>query len=122
MLKKILQQNQQERQAQRNHSLQQRLLRYEAKIGGRLFGEVPAGHHREFFCLDEHTWVWHEEWVDKKTGERKVQTTRYEIRPDRILKARDGQYQPVSREEADHLLEAARAYRDTVDKELYAYV
>lgn len=121
MLKKILQQNQLERKAQRNRELEQKLLRHEAKIGGRLFGDVPAGGRREFFCLDEHTWVWHEEWTDRQTGERKVQTTRYEVRPDRILKVRDGHYQPISRKEANHLLEAARTYRDTVGQELYSH-
>ncbi len=122
MLKKMLRQSQQERQMQRNQALEQKLLRHEAKIGGRLFGDVPAGGRREFFCLDEHTWVWHEEWTDRQTGERKVQATRYEVRPDRILRVRDGHYQPVSRKEADHLLQAARAYRDAVGQKLYSRV
>jgi hypothetical protein len=43
------------------------LLQLESEIGAKLFGEVPAGHRREFFCLDEKTWIWHEEWIDPKT-------------------------------------------------------
>ena len=38
------------------------LLALESEIGSELFGEVPKGHRREFFCLDEKTWMWHEEW------------------------------------------------------------
>ena len=119
MLKKIITQNQLERKEQRDRELEQKLLRHEAKIGGSLFGEMPSGGHREFFCLDERTWVWHEEWVDNQTGQKKTQTTRYDVRPDQILKNRNGQYWPVSKEEADHLLEAARAYREAVNRELY---
>ena len=41
------------------------LLTLESEIGGKLFGPVPAGHRREFFCLDEKTWIWYEEWRDE---------------------------------------------------------
>lgn len=36
-------------------------IQEEAKVGAKVFGPVPAGVRREFFCLDERTWVWHEE-------------------------------------------------------------
>lgn len=94
-------------------------IRREAKIGGSLFGPVPAGRRREFFCLDEHTWIWHEEWV--QNGQRKTITTRYDIRPDGILKAQDGQgYQRVGEAEARRLYKAAQMYEQRVNKELYA--
>lgn len=90
------------------------LLQKEAEIGGTLFGQVPKGHHRQFFCLDDHTWVWYEEWLDQN-GQRKVLTTRYEIRPDGILKVQDGQaYQELSREETRNLYQAALAYHRKV--------
>lgn len=86
------------------------IMRDAAKIGGEVFGPIPAGHRREFFCLDEHTWVWHEEWDDER-GIHQVRTTRYDIRPRGIYKAQDGQpYQPVSIEEAERLSAAAQAY------------
>lgn len=95
------------------------LIRREAQIGGQLFGPIPAGHRREFFCLDEYTWIWHEEWTDSR-GRRQGRTTRYDVRADGILKAQDGQsYQQVSREEAANLVEAARLYQQRVDQELY---
>lgn len=86
-----------------------KLIREEAKIGGQLFGPVPEGHHREFFCLDEHTWIWHEEWNDQ-TGHHVV-TTRYDVRPNGILKIQNnGQYQPLSEAEARNLYRAVQLY------------
>ena len=85
-----------------------------ARIGGELFGAIPAGNRREFFCLDEHTWVWHEEWTDA-TNTHHAQTTRYDIRPHGIFKAQDGQpYQPLSYDEAERLYQAASRYQQGV--------
>lgn len=92
------------------------LIRREAEIGGRLFGPVPKGHHRQFFCLDQHTWVWYEEWI--KDGKRQTVTTRYEVRPSGILKAQDGQgYRRLSGAEARNLYRATELYRQQVGAE-----
>ena len=100
-------------------AIQRNLLRREAQIGGELFGPVPAGGRREFFCLDERTWIWHEEWLNAQ-GRRQVRTTRYDVRPNAILKAQDGGgYHMVSAEEAEHLLNAAEAYQRRVSREVY---
>jgi hypothetical protein len=94
-------------------------IRQEAIIGGQLFGPVPAGGKREFFCLDERTWIWHEEWVDQN-NQVQVKTTRYDVRPNGILKAQNGQgYQYITPEESQHLIEAAQMYRQRVRTELY---
>jgi hypothetical protein len=94
----------------------------EAKIGGTLFGPVAKGNRREFFCLDEHTWVWHEEWTDAN-GLRQVRTTRYDVRPQGILKAQDGQpYQPVGRAETERLVYAVNHYNERIDAELAPYL
>jgi len=94
-------------------------LRQEAQIGGQLFGPVPQGHNRQFFCLDEHTWVWHEEWNDNQ-GIHRVLTTRYEVRPGGVLKIQDGQtYQAISADEARNLLDAAKLYVERVSLHLY---
>lgn len=91
------------------------ILREAAKIGGQIFGPVPDGVRREFFCLDEHTWIWHEEWTDANSMHQ-VRTTRYDVRPHGIFKAQDGQpYQPISRQEAVHLYRAVDAYNQAVD-------
>ncbi|MDQ5886673.1 MAG: hypothetical protein QG628_1070 [Patescibacteria group bacterium] len=114
----ILGSNQQERQAE----LYRNLIRHEAKIGGTIFGPVPKGGRREFFCLDQRTWVWHEEWIDEN-GQHKSKTTRYDVRPNTILKAQDGShYQQVGPEEAQHLREAVVLYEKRVKAELYNYI
>ena len=95
---------------QRRAEMYQALIRREAKKGGQLFGQVPAGHHREFFCLDEHTWVWHEEWTDQN-GKRQAVTTRYDVRPNGVLKSYGGQsYQVVSDDELWNLYDAAKMF------------
>lgn len=119
MLKKLLSQTSDARREQRRAELCDKLIRHEAKIGGDLFGSVAPGGRREFFCLDEHTWVWYEEWIEKSTGLRKSQTTRYSVRPDGILKAQDGQYRPVGREESLRFYEAITAYTTEIEKHIY---
>ncbi len=109
-----------QRQSERQAELYRNLIRHEAKIGGQLFGPVKPGSRREFFCLDENTWVWHEEWVDQN-GQNRMRTTRYDVRPNGIMKSQNGQYKPLTEEEADHLYKAAVLYRDRIKKELYSF-
>ena len=99
---------------QRQAAIYRNMLRDAAKIGGGVFGSIPQGTRREFFCLDEHTWVWHEEW-SVVTGVQHVRTTRYDIRPHGIFKAQDGQpYSPVTSDEANRLASAALEYQRRV--------
>lgn len=119
MVKKLLNIIIARRKAERRAMLYSDLIRHEAKIGGELFGPVHAGGHREFFCLDERTWVWHEEWTGS-TG-RHSKTVRYDVRPDTILKSQQGHYQEVSKEEADNLVEAVKLYQQRVRAELYSF-
>jgi hypothetical protein len=100
-----------ERQAEIIHSLK----RKEAKIGGQLFGAVPKGHRREFFCLDERTWVWHEEWTEK--GKAQSVTTHYNVRPDGVLKQQGDHYTRLTKQEARNLYRAALAYHQRVEAE-----
>ncbi len=119
ILNKLLNQNAEQRREQRRTQLRDKLIRHEAKIGGALFGPVNPGERREFFCLDEHTWVWYEEWVEPATGLRKSQTTRYDIRPDSILKVQHGQYRPVGKEEALRFYDAILAYDAETTRQIY---
>lgn len=110
-----------QRQGQREEELYRNLMRHEARIGGTLFGPIPAGHRREFFCLDEHTWIWHEEWNDQN-GKRQIRTTRYDVRPQGVMKAQDGQpYRQLSEQEAQHLRAAVDQYEARVKKEIYNF-
>lgn len=121
MFKRLLGGITKQRDAERQAALYQKLLRHEAEIGGQLFGPVPKGGRREFFCLDEHTWVWHEEWVDER-GQHHVKTTRYDVRPDGILKVQDGLYQAVGEQEALRLYDAAKLYQKRIRNEVYSFV
>jgi hypothetical protein len=92
------------------------ILRQAGIMGGRLFGPIPSGHRREFFCLDETTWVWYEAWydIDKKMQTR---TVHYRIRPETVIKSVNGaQYQSVSLNEAERLLYAAERYEQNLNQ------
>lgn len=98
----------------RSAQIYRNIIRDAARMGGTLFGPVPPTSRREFFCLDEHTWVWHEEWTDA-SNIRHARTTRYDIRPHGIFKAQDGMpYQPLSAEEAQRLYAAACLYQQNL--------
>ncbi len=106
---------------EREAKLYRNLMRHEARIGGTVFGPIPAGRRREFFCLDEHTWVWHEEWTDQN-NKHQVMTTRYDVRPNGVLKSQNGShYQPVKDQEALRLLKATRLYRDKINQQIYNF-
>jgi hypothetical protein len=95
------------------------LIQLESTIGRELFGPVPKGHQREFFCLDETTCIWYEQYKDLngKTVER---TTKYEIQGDRILKGQDGaRYSYIEGDELKNLLVAIGMYYERVMRNVY---
>ncbi len=95
------------------------LIRLESEIGAQLFGPLPRGHRREFFCLDETTWIWHEEWIDENRKHR-VATTRYEIQDQGILKVQEGaRYSYLEGQELDNLTTAINMYYERVAREIY---
>ena len=94
------------------------LIDAESAIGRQLFGEIPAGRQRDFFCLDENTWVWHEEW--KEGRETKTQTVRYELRGDNIVKITgNGEYSSVRGAELANLMLAIKLYYEQVLRSVY---
>lgn len=117
-LKTAIQTRLEARDRDREAEAYRQLIRREAKIGGELFGPVPTGRRREFFCLDEQTWVWHEEWTDNR-GLRHVYTTRYDVRPDGVLKAQNGQYVRLGAREMRNFRQAVDSYHRRVKAELY---
>jgi len=117
VLPKILPHNNDER---RRSNAYDAVLRYESKVGGQLFGPVPAGHRREFFCLDKYTWVWHEEWTNTN-GKHQVVTTHYHVRPNGILKTQGNQtYQSISRDELRNFHNAVKLYGQRIPVALQA--
>lgn len=122
MINKLFKPSAKQRQETRQAELYRNLIRHEGRIGGQLFGAIPEGTRREFFCLDGRTWVWHEEWNDN-SGKHQARTTRYDVRPNGIFKDQEGlPYQLVSLEEARNLYSAALLYEQRVTEELYNYV
>lgn len=96
------------------------LIQLESDIGSQLFGPIPAGNRREFFCLDATTWIWYEEWIDVETGKQKTTTTRYEVHDNGILKAQEGaHYSYLEGEELQNLTLAIQMYYEQVARKIY---
>lgn len=95
------------------------LLTLESEIGSQLFGPIPAGHRREFFCLDEHTWIWHEEWLDEKK-KLATSTIRYEVNEHGVLKVQEGaRYSYLEGDELRNFGIAMRMYYERIAREIY---
>lgn len=95
------------------------LIQLESQIGRELFGPVPKGHRREFFCLDEKTCIWYEEYKDAN-GQTVSSTTRYELQGDKVLKAQEGaRYSYLEGSELDNLLLAISMYYERVMRKVY---
>lgn len=96
------------------------LIQLESEIGAQLFGPIPHGHRREFFCLDAKTWIWHEEWFDDKR-KHQLSTTRYEVQDDgRILKVSEGaHYDFLEGQELQNLELAIKLYYERIAREVY---
>ncbi|MFZ1458634.1 MAG: hypothetical protein WAT17_02025 [Candidatus Saccharimonadales bacterium] len=95
------------------------LIELESDIGRYLFGPVPRGHRREFFCLDDHTWIWYEQWKNEQ-GKDQERTTRYEVHPNGILKSYDGgNYGYLDADEMQNFGVAVRLYYEQVMRGIY---
>lgn len=96
------------------------LIQLESEIGAKLFGDVPEGHRREFFCLDKKTWIWYEEYKDKQTGKTERHTIRYEVHETGILKVQEGaRYSFISGQELKNLIAATTMYYEQVARQVY---
>lgn len=95
------------------------LIQAESKIGREIFGEIPKGHQREFFCLDETTCIWYEEFKNAE-GKTESITTRYEIQGDRVMKVQGGsRYSYLEGDELNNLLTAIHMYYERVMRGVY---
>lgn len=102
------------------HLTERKLLNLESEIGTELFGEVPAGVQRDFFCLDASTWIWHEESPDPVSGKIERVTTRYEVHSNGILKVQEGaRYSYLEGAELANFVRATRIYYERVARQVY---
>ncbi|HEY5267515.1 MAG TPA: hypothetical protein VII94_00020, partial [Candidatus Saccharimonadales bacterium] len=81
-------------------------------------GMVPGNVSRSFFCLDEHTWVYHQD-TTSSNGSVKSNIIRYEVQPDRIVKVIDGNRYLLSASELRNFHKATKSYQLRVLNELY---
>ena len=99
--------------------LEHELMKRESAAANDIFGAVQPGGKREFFCLDENTWIWYEEWV-VDGGERKQLTTRYMVRPSEIVKSQNGgAYHRLTLVEAENFQKAVKTYLSRIKSGLY---
>ena len=105
-----------------SHSAYEREKEYifrESLVGARVLGPIPSGHDREFFCLDEHTWIWRESWKDQN-GQRQEFVVNYEVDPSGILKrVNGGQYTLLRGEELRRFVDAVTKYHNEVKRHVY---
>lgn len=95
------------------------LLTLESEVGAKLFGPISAGRRREFFYLENQTWIWHEEWLDanKKLA---TSTIRYEVNEHGVLKVQEGaRYSYLEGEELRNFGVAIRMYYEQVTRQVY---
>ncbi|MCA9309468.1 hypothetical protein KC973_03755 [Candidatus Saccharibacteria bacterium] len=104
---------------QQYNRLERQLIDHEAAIGARILGPTPAGRQRQFFCMDSHTWIWHETWRDEK-GKAHAQHVQYDVRHDSILKrVNGGSPRRVTGQELRNFDYAVSRYYQEVASEVY---
>ena len=118
MLKSLFRRRKKRAAASQVPSLRE-LIRRETNAGLGVFGPVPAGRARQFYCLDKNTWVWYEAWVDNR-GSRQAVTTHYEVRGNAVLKIQ-GTRNPekLAGDELNNLAAAVKSYYQTIANEVY---
>ena len=106
----------------KDQQLFRNIIHYEAKLGGQLFGKIPDNHRREFFCLDEYTWVWHEEYLDE-SGRRQSLTTRYDVRTNGIFKIQGNlPHRRLNDDELQNFYHAVKLYGQKIGAELQGMI
>ena len=86
------------------------LLNAESALGRTIFGAIPEGYSREFFCYRKNVWLWYEDGL----------TIRYEVRPDGVFKkVAGGHYQKIAGQELTNFRQATLRYLKLVKTHLY---
>jgi hypothetical protein len=96
------------------------LIEIESEIGGQVFGPSRPDEERRFYCLDERTWVYQNNYVDLIDGNKKQMVIRYELHPNGVLKVINSKsHSMVQDDEAERLIEAIKLYYKLVMTKVY---
>lgn len=93
-------------------------LSLESKVGGQLFGPIPEGFSREFFCLDDHTWIWQEVSYDD-FGDKVISKMRYQITVAGVIKTSGQDSYFIEGEELANFIRATSLYYQEVSRQVY---
>ena len=94
------------------------LINAESKLGGTLFGPIPAGHRREFFRYRHNVWVYHESWV--QAGRKMESTITNKVRENGVFKCPlGGEYVKITDAELANFRKATTEYLKLIKKNLY---
>lgn len=98
---------------ERRKAVERDLINAESALGQTLFGEVKAGHSREFFCLKKNVWLWYEDGL----------MIRYEVRENGVYKqiGSNTSYTKVTGEELQNFRNATKAYLRLVKSHIYSH-
>lgn len=97
------------------------LINAESRLGSTIFGQIPAGHRREFFHDKNNVWIWHEDWLDHEDNLHQM-TVRYEVRPSGVYKKISaGKYIQLMGAELENFCQATHVYLYLIKQKLYAY-
>lgn len=94
------------------------LIRQEGRIGAEVFGPIPKGRQRTFFCLDENTWIWSEKWTDPSGRPREV-VVEYKVQGERVLKTYNNLTSYLEGAELTNFRLAIGRYVDLVARDVY---
>jgi len=99
-------------------SLERQIIRFESDLNKDIFGPIPKGHKRDFFCLEQNTWIWHEQFKSKDNQKHSIMT-KYILRNNgKIIKSHNGSaYKLVQKKESINLLNAIILYTNRVQPE-----
>ena len=96
------------------------LIQKESLIGAKIFGENPYGLRREFFNLDQSTWIFYDEKYIPGTKKVTGTTIRYEIHKNGVLKVQEGpRYDFIEGQELDNFIKAVDVYYKNINEHIY---
>ncbi len=103
-----------------NPETQQQLLQKEGALGGKIFGELRPDQSRTFFCLNETTWIWSDNWFDRNERRATNQTVHYQVQKLGVTKITQGISSAfIEGDEFKNFFNAVTIYHRLVRRQVY---